>query len=510
MDAWLNRMYERHGPLYVVLAIGLIGAFISFVIGPIALAGGAHFEGLGLGEYFLALAACWGASLLGFGLLLVWAHDLRTLLRWGLLRGREPLGPREAQAAFTGPRKTMIPAGVCAGAVVGPVAIASLALGSGHTTAIDWSGLAVGALLSVLLAMLGLYASIELALRPIRAQLSRDGFSVTPAGSLGTNLLVGLLALTFTASCLLGSLRVTRAHDSPSSVLGVYAIAAGITLAFGLILAPFLAASVLGPVRDLIKGTRAVAAGDLDTVVPVTSNDELGELALKFNEMVADLRRKSLDLRASQARIVASADEARRKVERDLHDGAQQRLVLAQLKLGIAAREVGGDARRDRERLAELGGDLAAALSELRDLAHGLYPATLESEGLTGALREAAANAGIPTTVDCDGTGRHPAEVERAVYFCCLEALQNAAKHAGGEAKAIVRVVERNGNVEFEVSDDGHGFESAAATSGIGLQNMSDRIGALAGRVVVNSVPGQGTRVSGTIPSSGDPARQSS
>jgi signal transduction histidine kinase len=180
-------------------------------------------------------------------------------------------------------------------------------------------------------------------------------------------------------------------------------------------------------------------------------------------------------------------------VERDLHDGAQQQLVLARLKLARLSR----DPSR-QELVGELERDLDRALGELRDLAHGLYPQVLESDGLPGALGEAARNAAIPTTFDCDGAGRYRPQLEAAVYFCCLEALQNAAKHAGEGARATVRLLERDRRLEFEVSDDGVGFEQAPP--GHGLQNIADRIGALGGEVRIRSRPGNGTSVAGMVP----------
>jgi signal transduction histidine kinase len=139
-------------------------------------------------------------------------------------------------------------------------------------------------------------------------------------------------------------------------------------------------------------------------------------------------------------------------------------------------------------------------LAELRDLAHGLYPPVLESDGLRGALGEAVARSAIPATLDCDGTGRYRPELEAAVYFCCLEALQNAAKYAGEGAHAKVRIAEHHQTLEFEVSDNGGGFDTPSSPAGRGLQNMIDRTGALGGELLVESRPGVGTRIKGTVP----------
>jgi signal transduction histidine kinase len=229
--------------------------------------------------------------------------------------------------------------------------------------------------------------------------------------------------------------------------------------------------------------------------VPVVTDDELGELTASFNEMLTELTRRADELRASRERIVAAADEERRRVERDLHDGAQQQLVLLRLKLGLLER----DPSR-RELLPEIRADVERAIAELRDLAHGLYPQALQSDGLAGALKEAVGRAPIPATLDCDGAGRYRPELEAAVYFCCLEALQNAAKHAGEDARAQLRLSERDRRLTFEVSDDGRGFDPATAPQSSGLQNMTDRIGALGGEVTVNSAPGAGTTIAGEVP----------
>jgi signal transduction histidine kinase len=280
-------------------------------------------------------------------------------------------------------------------------------------------------------------------------------------------------------------------------------------IAFGIALATIAVAglifwlvmrALLEPVDDLFAATRRVSNGDIETSVPVVTGDELGSLAAGFNRMLADLRRHEAELRESRARVVAAADAARRRVERDLHDGAQQQLVLVGLKLGAARKLVDDDPARAGAVLDELRGDLDRALAELRDLAHGLYPQLLESEGLRGALRDAASRSAIPTEVEFDGAGRYPAEVEAAVYFCCLEALQNAGKHAGADAHALVKLHEEPGTLSFEVSDNGRGFEANGRPAGAGLENMADRVAALGGELRVNSRPGAGTTIAGTIP----------
>ncbi|MDX6688574.1 MAG: hypothetical protein QOG15_31 [Solirubrobacteraceae bacterium] len=223
------------------------------------------------------------------------------------------------------------------------------------------------------------------------------------------------------------------------------------------------------------------------------------ELLREHNaELVADLRRQADQLRDSRTRIVAASHAARRRVERDLHDGAQQRLVLLGLKLALTRTRVEGDPAIAAA-IDELRVDVGLALSELRELARGIYPAILENDGLPAALREAAKRAMTPTEVECAGAGRYSSELEAAVYFCCLEALQNAAKHAGEGARVQITLRDGDGALAFAVSDDGKGFEHAGASVGAGLQNMTDRIGALGGTLRIDSTRGEGTSITGTV-----------
>ena len=187
-------------------------------------------------------------------------------------------------------------------------------------------------------------------------------------------------------------------------------------------------------------------------------------------------------------------------MERDLHDGAQQQLVLLGLKLARTRSLVKEDPRAAAVLHEELRADLSLALLQLRDLAHGIYPAVLVSEGLPGALREAAGRAQVVTEVRCGGTDRYLPEVEAAVYFCCLEALQNVAKHAGDGVSVRIELSARDHRLMFEVADDGQGYEAGIGPASGGVQNMTDRIGALGGQFTIHSVPGSGTTILGSIP----------
>jgi signal transduction histidine kinase len=205
------------------------------------------------------------------------------------------------------------------------------------------------------------------------------------------------------------------------------------------------------------------------------------------------------ELRASRRRLVAAQDNERRRVERNIHDGAQQQLVALAVKLRLADQMVDRDTAKARELLAQLQADTHDALETLRDLARGIYPPLLADKGLAAALEAQARKSELPVTVQPDGVGRYPQEVEATVYFCVLEAMQNIAKYARAEAVTI-SLVERGESLAFEVRDDGVGFDPATAPRGTGLQGMADRLDAIGGELRIRSSPGDGTTVAGTVP----------
>ncbi len=215
---------------------------------------------------------------------------------------------------------------------------------------------------------------------------------------------------------------------------------------------------------------------------------------------LGELRQQAAALQASRGRIVAAADAERRRIERNLHDGAQQYLVALAVKVGLAKTMLGSDTAQATELLAELGSDVQETLDELRRLAHGIYPPLLADRGLAEALRSAGERSPVNVFAEATGIGRYPQEIEAAVYFCSLEALQNVAKYAGEGVRARIRVWEQEGGLLFEVSDNGAGFDVRDSKLGAGFTNMNDRVGAIGGTLRVESAPGQGTKVSGAIP----------
>jgi signal transduction histidine kinase len=205
---------------------------------------------------------------------------------------------------------------------------------------------------------------------------------------------------------------------------------------------------------------------------------------------------------ANAARTLATADQERRRIERDLHDGAQQRLVALRIELGLTEELVREDPDAGLEKLHALGGEIEETLEEIRSLARGVYPALLSDQGLAEALRAAALRAPMPATVEPDGIDRYPQDVESAVYFCCLEALQNASKHARGASRITISLTQDEA-LRFEVRADGHGVDAEPDRAGAGLANMRDRLDAVGGRRTIRSTPGGGTVVGGSIPLGG-------
>jgi signal transduction histidine kinase len=196
---------------------------------------------------------------------------------------------------------------------------------------------------------------------------------------------------------------------------------------------------------------------------------------------------------------VAASDAERRRLERDIHDGAQQHLVALAVNLGLARDILRDDPQAAEELLAEMATDVRETIQQVRDLAHGIYPPLLRESGLEQALRAAVTRSPVPVTLAADGVVRYSPEIETAVYFCCLEALQNTAKHAP-QAAATVTLQQEESTLTFEVADDGPGFDPATTVGGQGFQNMTDRIGAIGGLLSWASALGGGTRVRGEVP----------
>ena len=220
-------------------------------------------------------------------------------------------------------------------------------------------------------------------------------------------------------------------------------------------------------------------------------------LVLRNAALTAELRATVDDLRASRRRLVQAQDTERQKIERNLHDGAQQQLVALTVQLTLL--DDAGDPAEVREITGQLRAGLRAALEDLRALARGIYPPLLADQGLPAALRAQATRAPLPVHIDADGIGRYPRETEAAVYFCICEALQNTAKYAHA-SQATIALSSPDSHLHFTVTDDGAGFDTTHTAHGTGLHGMSDRLAAAGGTLHIRSQPGHGTTITGTLP----------
>ena len=222
--------------------------------------------------------------------------------------------------------------------------------------------------------------------------------------------------------------------------------------------------------------------------------------------MTEQLRARLRDLQAAQKRLVAAQDEERRRLERNIHDGAQQQLVALAVQARLARQLVDRDPERATSMLDQIAGDTQTALDDLRALAHGIYPPLLADQGLIAALESQARRSPVPVAVTAADLGRYAPEVEAAVYFSSLEALQNIAKYAEASS-ATVHLAASNGSLRFTIRDDGRGFDTNATGYGSGLQGIADRLGALEGTLAVSSVVGAGTTLIGSLPVAPQPVR---
>ena len=223
-------------------------------------------------------------------------------------------------------------------------------------------------------------------------------------------------------------------------------------------------------------------------------------LFLQNAGLTAELQRSIEEIEASRRRILRAEGEARRRIERDLHDGAQQHIVALTFKLGQIEHDLAAIPGGPAASVADLRAQAEQALDALRELAHGVYPPLLADRGLGDALRAHVRRVRLDVTVEAKGLPRYSREVEAAVYFCTLEALQNAQKHAHAQ-RAEIRLADTDDHLAFSITDDGDGFDVAAAShGGVGLASMTDRISTEGGTLTINSQAGRGTVIRGTIP----------
>ena len=301
---------------------------------------------------------------------------------------------------------------------------------------------------------------------------------------------------------------LTAARERRSDAAAARAIAAA-TIGLGgsvvliAVFAGYLTRAIVQPVRRAAAMADRLAGGDLGVRTAERGVGEIGVLERSFNTMASSLEQSREELAASRARIVAAGDQARRRIERDLHDGTQQRLVSLVLDLRAAEAAVPPDEPELRAQLARIADGLAGALEELRELSRGIHPAILSEGGLGPALKALARRSAVPVELEVDVQGRLPERVEVAAYYVVSEALANAAKHAHASV-AQVEAQARDGLLHLSVRDDGVG--GATPGGGSGLLGLADRVEALGGTVRVHSPAGQGTRLQIDLPIGDQPS----
>jgi signal transduction histidine kinase len=295
----------------------------------------------------------------------------------------------------------------------------------------------------------------------------------------------------------LAAARETRSDAAAARAIAAAAVGLGGSIVLIALFAGYLTRAIVRPVRRAAAMADRLAGGDLGARTAERGPGEIGVLERSFNTMAGSLEQSREELAASRARIVAAGDQARRRIERDLHDGTQQRLVSLVLDLRAAEAAVPSDEPELRGQLARIADGLAGALEELRELSRGIHPAILSEGGLGPALKALARRSAVPVELEVDVQGRLPERVEVAAYYVVSEALANAAKHAHASV-AEVEAQARDGLLHLSVRDDGVG--GATPGGGSGLVGLADRVEALGGTIRVHSPAGQGTRLQIDLP----------
>jgi signal transduction histidine kinase len=496
-DLWVESVYRRTKPRYDWILLGSCMFVLSAVLTPAFVVMMGPFWSRNPDDWLDILITLEKGELFGH-VALIWvvrAHheSLIRYLRGGRVDPEDlwmtsvvelPQGVRQGLVGYMVP---LLVAGYFVGRDVGFSTTAQLATG-----------------VAIAIAALGASAFIflfwELALRPvvreIAPRLPPDLVLRAHGPSLAAKLGYLLLTLTLFSGVAVGGVALNDLeHDTALVVTIGAAILLSCTVAGALVW--MIEHSFVSRIDELSRALQGLETGRLDVVLPPLAADDLDEAGHAFNEMVQRLRRHDADMQASRARIVTVAVNERRRMERDLHDGAQQHLALLNLQLGVLERHT-TEHPDIHAQVLQMRATVTEALAEMRNLAHGIYPAALENDGLAAALAGAGSRASVPTSVFAEGVGRTAREIEAAVYFCCLEALQNAGKHAGTGARAAITLAQRNGNLDFTIVDNGVGFDPG--TKGHGLDNMRDRIGALGGSVMIDTALGRGVTIRGTVP----------
>jgi signal transduction histidine kinase len=295
----------------------------------------------------------------------------------------------------------------------------------------------------------------------------------------------------------LAAARERRSDAAAERAIAAAGIGLGGSILLIVVFAGYLTGAIVQPVRRAAAMADRLAGGDLGVRMTERGVGEIGVLERSFNTMAGSLEHSREELAASRERIVAAGDQARRRIERDLHDGTQQRLVSLVLDLRAAEAAVPPEQPELRAQLTRVADGLAGALEELRELSRGIHPAILSEGGLPPALKALARRSAVPVELEVDVQARLPEPVEVAAYYVVSEALANAAKHAQASV-AYVEVRASDAGLQLLVRDDGVG--GAAPGGGSGLVGLADRVEALGGTITIRSPAGQGTRLQIDLP----------
>ena len=330
-----------------------------------------------------------------------------------------------------------------------------------------------------------------------RGDASARGVAVTAEGKRRVDALRGLFD-EFTGA----ERRLAASRDDTSDTAARRAVLAAATGVAGSILlillfTGYLTRVIVRPILRAAAMADRIAGGDLQTRMPETGVGEIGALEHSFNAMAGSLQATQAELAASRARIVAAGDETRRRIERDLHDGTQQRLVSLGLELRLAQSNVPPDLAELDAEIGRVAHGLDGAVDDLREIARGIHPAILSEGGLVPALRTLARRSAIPVELEVEAESRLPEQVEVAAYYVVSETLTNTTKHARA-SRVRVAVEEVDGTLQLSIGDDGIG--GADPERGSGLIGLRDRVEALGGSLDVTSVPGDGTLVVARLP----------
>jgi signal transduction histidine kinase len=339
--------------------------------------------------------------------------------------------------------------------------------------------------------------SIPLVAAARRGDPAASSVAVTAAGKRRLDALRARFDSFVTTERALAAARQENADDDARKAVVAASVGLAGSIVLILLLAGYLTRAIVLPVRRAAAMAGRLAGGDLSVRMPESGTAEIGELERAFNTMAGSLEASHADLTRSRARVVAASDETRRRIERDLHDGTQQRLVSLGLELRAAEAMAPAELTELRSQLAHTAEGLTGAIEELQEISRGIHPAILSKGGLGPALKTLARRSAIPVELEVDADRRLPAPIEAAAYYVVSEALTNAVKHSRASA-VRVQVAGHDGFVQVSIRDDGVG--GAAPGQGSGLIGLKDRVESLGGEIEIDSPSGSGTSLRMTIP----------